>query len=276
MREIVCPPGFSDRLDRALPRLVEGLSRTQARKLIAAGSVFLDGRRCRVASRPVHAGTRLRLETAAAPMSGPALVVLHVDDDCIAVDKPAGMPSAPTRQAAAGTALEVLRTQLRDSGGDLWLVHRLDAATSGVLLFARRRAAARRLDALFRQRRAAKEYVAWVSGSIAGERGSIDAPLKRSGRRSIVVDTGGQTASTTWEVVQRRGERTLVRLLPATGRMHQLRAHMQSIGHPIAGDRLYGGPPAPRLMLHALRLRLPRDGGQPDLEIEAPLPEGFE
>src|SRR5512147_757302 len=127
MPDLVCPAGFSDRLDRALPLLVEGLSRTQARKLIAAGSVFVDGRRCRVASRQVRQGARLRLE--AGPVEAPAssaapLLVLLEDEDCLAIDKPSGMPSAPTRQAAAGTALDELRATLRRRGAraeDLWL-----------------------------------------------------------------------------------------------------------------------------------------------------------
>lgn len=274
MREIVCPPAFNDRLDRALPRLFDGLSRTQARKLIAAGAVFVDGRRCRVASRAVADGSRLRIEEAP-QTEAPPLPILYEDERCIAIDKPPSMPSAPTMRAASGTALDELREQLRRRDGrnaDLWLVHRLDAGTSGVLLFARTRAAVRNLDALFRERRVEKEYVAWVAGDVAEDAGSIDVSLRASGSRTV-VDAGGRAALTAWEVIERRGDRTLVRLRPATGRMHQLRVHMQSIGHPVVGDRLYGGPAAPRLLLHAARLRLPSPSGV--LDIEAPLPSEF-
>ncbi len=250
MREIVCPAGPSDRLDRVLPRLVEGLSRSQARRLIAAGCVFLDGRRCQVASRTVHAGSSLRVEDAPTPVPA-KLVVLYEDAACIAVDKPAGMAAAPTRRASAGTALEELRRQHPSRGpAGLWLVHRLDRDTSGVLLFALTRDAAGALDAAFRERRVAKEYLAWVAGRVEGETGRIDAALREDGLRSV-VDPGGKTAETHWQVVGREDDRTLLCIRPTTGRMHQIRVHLQSIGHPVLGDRVYGGPRAPRLMLHA-------------------------
>jgi len=274
MPDLVCPPGFSDRLDRALARLVDGLSRTAARRLIAAGNVFVGGRRCRVASRTVREGNRLRLEVEARASSPPVPPILHEDSACIAIDKPEGMPAAPTRQGSSGTAIEDLKEYLRRRDGRatrLWLVHRLDSGTSGVLLFARTRAAAARLDAAFRERLAQKEYVAWVAGDMATEGGTIDTPLRTRGSRSE-PDPRGQAAETTWEVSERREGRTRLVLHPSTGRMHQLRVHLASIGHPVLGDRLYGGPHAPRLMLHASRLRLPHPSAGMVLDIQAPPP----
>lgn len=267
MSDVVCPPGTDDRLDRVLAALVPGMSRSEARRLIAAGSVFVDGRRCRVASRTVRAGARLRLESAPAAPST-RLRVLHQDPSCVAIDKPAGMPTAPTRQAAAGSAQDELERQL-GRAERLWLVHRLDRDTSGVLLFARTRAAARALDAAFRERKVDKRYQAWVAGVVDADSGRVTAPLRESGRRAM-VDPAGKAAETHWEVVERGADRTLLNLRPTTGRMHQIRVHLQSIGHPVIGDRLYGGPRASRLMLHATRLAFSHPVSGEPLEITAP------
>ncbi|HSQ01307.1 MAG TPA: RluA family pseudouridine synthase [Candidatus Dormibacteraeota bacterium] len=255
--------GPVERLDRAVAATA-AISRTAARALIAAGSVFLNGRRCKVASRTVRPGDRLRVG-AAAPAAPPPLSVLFEGDGVLAIDKPAGMPSAPTRQAATGTALTELGAQ-RD-GRPLWLVHRLDAAASGVLLFATTRAAAAALSAAFRDRRVEKTYLALVDGQPQASAGVIDSPLAtRAGRAH--VDPRGRPARTAWRVEERRGATTLLAVEPGTGRLHQIRAHLAAIGHPIVGDRFYGGSPAPRLMLHARSIALSIDGRR--LAISAP------
>jgi 23S rRNA pseudouridine1911/1915/1917 synthase len=265
-----------ERLDQALPRVVAGLSRGAARRLIASGAVFLNGRRCRVASRLVRPGDRLRVDTApATPVAGP-LTVLHADDELVCIDKPAGMPSAPTQRAAAGSALEVLRHQLRAAGHslpDLWVVHRLDAATSGVLALARTRRAAAALSEAFRCQTAGKTYVALVDGIPPTEAGTIELPI-RTGAGRAAVDSSGRPAHTAWQVIRRGRERALLELRPRTGRMHQLRVHLAAIGYPVVGDRLYGGSPAPRLMLHAAVLELPWPSAA--LRVAAPIPAAFD
>jgi RluA family pseudouridine synthase len=264
------------RLDQALARAVAGLSRGAARRLIAAGAVFLNGQRCRVASRLARPGDRLRVDAEPAAPPAPQLVVLHADAGLVCVDKPAGMPSAPTQRAAAGTALEVLRAQLRVPGHappDLWVVHRLDAATSGVLAFARTRRAAAELSEAFRQQAALKTYVALVDRIPPADAGSIELPILSGGGRAAVA-ADGRPARTDWRVLQRGGERALLELQPRSGRMHQLRVHLAAIGHPVVGDRVYGGSRAPRLMLHAAQLVLPWQRGT--LRITAPIPPEFE
>jgi 23S rRNA pseudouridine1911/1915/1917 synthase len=270
------PPDVSDRLDRILPCLAADLSRAAARRLIAAGAVFLNGRRCRVASRTVRPGDRLRIETSVPDTTpGAELAILHLDDALVAVDKPPGMPSAPTRAASAGTALELLRAELRRRSGPpsgLWSVHRLDADTSGVLLFARTRAAAAALSAAFRRREVVKIYRARVVGRLPATNGSIEQPLvARAGRAA--VDPRGRPARTDWRSIGEREDHSVVEVTPHTGRMHQIRVHLAALGCPIVGDRLYGGPRAARLMLHAVALDLPWQGGR--LRIESPLPDGF-
>lgn len=271
----ICPADYRDRLDKALPALLPSLSRSEARRLIAAGSVFINGQRCRVASRLVTGGTRLRVALAAAeaePTSG-LIEILFDDGGCIAVNKPAGMPSAPTQKAAAGSAQDALRQQLRNSGrpAQLWSVHRLDQATSGVLLFASTRPAATALSEAFRSGAVRKEYLALVSGAFAAEQGTIELAIHNDTRRAR-VDPSGRPARTDWQVVERRDGFTLLRLHPLTGRMHQLRVHLQAIGHAIVGDPWYGGPAARRLMLHAASLSFPLPGSGRLVTIEAPLP----
>lgn len=251
----------ADRLDRLLPQLELAASRGAARRLIADGRVFVDGRRCKVASRIVRAGAALRVATtaSAATADAAALVILHEDDDVIAVDKPAGMPAAPTRTAAAGTALTALERQLRERDRRptrLWLVHRLDTGTSGVLLFAKTKSAAGALGAAFAEGRVEKTYLARVASAPRTTSGRIELALATAGRTARVSPTG-RPARTDWELVGADANGALLRLHPHTGRMHQLRVHLQAIGHPIVGDRAYGGPPAPRLMLHAAGIVIP-------------------
>lgn len=275
MPEFVCPTYFHDRLDRALVALAPNLSRSRARRLIDAGCVYVDGRRCRVAGRIVHAGARVRFEDSspAEIESSQPLPILFADDRIVVIDKPAGMPSAATRQGARGTALEELRRQLlsSDAPGDLHLVHRLDTVTSGVLVFARDAAAASRLGTQFAEGLVRKTYVAVVQGVPARETGVIEAPLAQRAGQAF-VDPGGRPARTLWRRVTDDGRRATLVVEPTTGRMHQIRAHLAHIGHPIVGDRRYGGPPEERVLLHALRIELrhPEGGARVAFECAPP------
>jgi len=271
--EYIAPRGAPGRLDRVLPALVPGLSRGAARRLIATGAVFLNGRCCKVSSRIIRAGDRLRV--GAAPVPTAALAILYEDPDLIAIDKPAGMPSAPTREGALGTALEVLSAQLAARDGrprPLWLVHRLDTVTSGVLLFAATRAAAALLSAAFQGQAVEKRYLALVDGVPANDEGVVDQPLHRRAGRAL-IDPAGKPSRSLWRVLRRDAGRALVEVRPQSGRMHQIRVHLQWLGHPIVGDRQYGGSRAPRLMLHAATVRVPHRAAE--IEISAPVPAAF-
>ncbi|MDX2167031.1 MAG: RluA family pseudouridine synthase [Deltaproteobacteria bacterium] len=257
--------GPADRLDRAVAHGA-GLSRTAARARIAAGAVFLNGQRCKVASRLVRPGDRLRVGALPTAIAPAALTVLHEDAALIAIDKPVGMPSAPTAQAAAGSAQTVLEAQI---GVRLFVVHRLDAATSGVLVFARTRTAAAALSQAFADQQVGKRYLALVAASPAAERGEIDQALG-SARGRATLDPAGRAARTSWAVAERRADATLLAVEPHTGRMHQIRAHLASAGMPIIGDRLYGGRTAPRLMLHAAEVRLPLPSGELVIRSDSP------
>ncbi|RMG38086.1 MAG: RluA family pseudouridine synthase [Gammaproteobacteria bacterium] len=200
--------------------------------------------------------------------------VVYQDEDLLVVDKPAGLLSVPGRGAdKADSAL----TRIQRQCGEALVVHRLDMATSGLLLFALNRKTQSYLGRLFSARRVFKAYEAIVEGLPGATTGVIELPLASDwpNRPRQQVDwRRGKSAITRWEVMTRdRPSRTArMRLLPVTGRSHQLRVHMQALGHPIIGDELYGGREALRLMLHATRLAFahPRDGRTVVVECTAP------
>jgi len=262
--------GAPDRLDRAIAAAA-GISRTAARTQIAAGAVFLNGQRCKVASRIVRPGDRLRCGESVT-VAVAALHIVFEADGVIAIDKPAGMPSVPSKQAAAGTALTELEAQLAGRPGAaprLWVVHRLDASTSGVLAFATSRASAASLSDAFRLQRVDKRYVALVEPGPPIEAGRIELSLSASSGRAHVA-AAGKAALTEWRLRERRGAGALLDVEPRSGRMHQIRVHLAAIGCPIVGDRLYGGVASARLMLHAAALTLPLCSGRVTIEAAQP------
>ncbi len=190
------------------------------------------------------------------------LAWVHVGADLVVADKPAGMLSVPGRGAALA---DCVWTRAQARFPDALVVHRLDMATSGLIVLARGAAMQRLLGRRFETRQVGKEYVAVVAGWVAGERGEIDLPLAAdwpNRPRQSVDHQRGRPAVTRWLVLARdpEGRVTRLRLDPLTGRTHQLRVHLAAIGHPILGDRLYAPPAAcaaaPRLLLHASGLDL--------------------
>lgn len=220
------------------------ISRRGARALIGARRVLVNERLVAVASREV-AGTD-RIAVVEEP---PRLSVIASGAEWIALDKAAGMPTQPTRDRAVRSLEELLRLEYRE----IYLVHRIDTPTSGVVLFARTRAAAARLSGLFASGTIRKTYLAVVAGELASPR-TIDTPIE--GREAVTV--------------VRPIHGSLVEAEIRTGRTHQIRIHLASIDHAVAGDRRYGGPPAPRLMLHAWKLEHDSVG-----TLVAPPPPGF-
>ncbi len=213
--------------------------------------------------------------------------VIHEDAHVIAFNKPSGLSSQGGR-IQAHTLDDLLWAFARSNGKRPELVHRLDRDTSGVILAARTKPAAGFLGKAIQARRFEKTYLALVAAAPDPAAGVIDTPLIRQeiGRESYMriadADTPGAQASVSrYRTLAHSAEGALVELEPKTGRMHQLRVHMASIGRPLVGDVRYGGAltlagrSAPRLMLHAARLRFPHpEGGE--RTVEAPLPEDFE
>ena len=191
--------------------------------------------------------------------------ILHHDHEILVVNKPAGLLSVPGKGPELA---DCLIARLAQAFPQVLLVHRLDRDTSGVMVFALTPHAQRHLGLQFEKRMMKKAYVARVWGHMADKTGTVDAPIGvdwPNRPRQMIDPEGGRAAQTDWRVIRQEGDTTRVRLFPKTGRSHQLRVHMLSLGHPILGDSLYAtgaALAAPRLMLHAesLRLRHP-DGG---------------
>ena len=190
------------------------------------------------------------------PPMGP-LVYVAQDASVLVLDKPSGLLSVPGKLDGRKDCLE---TRLRTAHPESLLVHRLDCDTSGVIIFARSKAAQGFLGQEFEQRRAQKTYIARVAGKMAEDSGQIDLPLAADwpNRPRQQVDPQGRPARTDWQVIARHPGETRVRLTPLTGRSHQLRVHMLALGQPILGDPIYAPNAAahPRLMLHAQDLSL--------------------
>jgi tRNA pseudouridine32 synthase/23S rRNA pseudouridine746 synthase len=203
----------------------------------------------------------------------PDLNVIHRDAAILVADKPSGLLAVPGRGADKA---DCLAARVQNVAPTAKVVHRLDRDTSGAMVFALSREAERSLARQFQTRRVAKRYVAVVSGVVAGEQGEVDLPLRKDLDRKfvhIVDEQRGKEAITRYTVIERQGDRTRLLLEPLTGRSHQLRVHMQALGHPILGDPLYGRAcSGQRLMLHAERITFEHPVTAERLSFAAPCP----
>ena len=307
------------RLDRFIGRKLHWMSRTAVQRLIDGGAASsrsrrLEGVRLKCATK-VEAGDRIEvviprvskdLEEARRhpPMAGAE--ILYEDAHILVIDKPAGVPVHPVGMNLHRTILTALHARYRRPGRpeeDVtpMLVHRLDIETSGVLLVAKDEASLKELTAQFRNRTVKKEYVALVYGVLDLDEGEIRIPLGPAADSSVpykqaVNRDGGKEAVTLFKVLRRGECLTLLALTLLTGRKHQLRVHLQTLGHPVVGDKIYGpdekyyfkardAPPdrkdleellLPRQALHAFRLTIRHPVHQETLCFEAPIPEAFE
>lgn len=200
------------------------------------------------------------------------LKILHVDGALIVIDKPAGLLSVPGRgPEKADCAVSYTEAQL----GEVLVVHRLDMDTSGLMVLARTKTAQSHLSKQFQQRHVEKSYEALVAGEIEETRGTIDAAIARFSHQRPLrhLDPNGLPATTHWEKLSHSPNSSRLRLIPVTGRSHQLRLHMASIGHPILGDAFYGDPSSrERLCLHASSLALQHPVSGLKLSFESPCP----
>lgn len=202
--------------------------------------------------------------------------ILFEDDDIIAVNKPQGLATLPEGSGKAVCLLSLLEISRKEK---LYVVHRLDKGASGVIIFARNPVAHKHLNDQFALHRVRKAYLALVLGELDQERWSITTPLREFGSGRVAVDPkSGKPSRTDLVVLERLVGHTLVEVYPITGRRHQIRAHLYSIGHPIAGDLLYGHRAEQRqysrLMLHALSIGITTQKGGP-LTLTAPVPHDF-
>jgi 23S rRNA pseudouridine1911/1915/1917 synthase len=268
------------RLDQVLAARIPELSRRKARVLLDIGGVFVDRARVKVAGRKVRAGQLIEahlggaLERATKSVGGvaraedaralPAYSVVFEDDDIVVIDKPAGLLTAPTPESDRNNLADLLR---RDRPRpEIFVVHRIDLGTSGLLVFARTALANQQLSALFRDHDVVREYIAVVQGA-----------MKQDTDITVRVPVKGRPALTHLAVAERLGDAaTVLRARLETGRTHQIRIHCSHLGHPVFGDLQYGrrtGHDPPRMALHAATLGFvhPRTGEA--LSFASPMPE---
>jgi 23S rRNA pseudouridine1911/1915/1917 synthase len=283
------------RLDVFLQERLAQYSRSRLQQWVKLGRVLVDGAAGRSAYR-LRGGETVEVEPAeltplrAQPEAIP-LSILYQDQDVIAVDKPAGMVVHAGAGAHSGTLVNALLHHfgsLSQLGGELrpGIVHRLDRQTSGVLLVARHDAAHRNLAGQFAARQVEKVYLALVHGSLKGEQGRIDKPISRDPAKRVRMTARrgqGRAAITEYRVLRCFQGYTLLEVRIKTGRTHQIRAHFASLGHPVAGDRLYGAParvqdgrPLERFFLHAHRVGFVQPATGVRVTVESPLPPELE
>lgn len=264
-----------------------GVPRADVQRAIVEGAVKVDGV-VRPKSFRLSGGESVEAELGRVlevPPEPGGVPVRYEDSRLAVVSKPAGMVTHPTASRRSGTMVNRLLGMdmaLAEAGGPdrPGIVHRLDAGTSGLLLVAKDDETYRALVEMLAARKVDRRYLALVRGLVAHDRFTVDAPLGRDRARIRVRPVGGVEASTEAEVRRRLPEATLLEVRPRTGRTHQIRVHLASIGHPILGDRAYGGggDTARRLMLgrpflHAGRLALDHPWTGRRLEVDEPLPE---
>ena len=280
-------------LDRRLDVLVAegcGVTRSQAAKWIAGEACRINGKAAAKAGETVKTGATVEVdvpevvETTVGKEDIP-IRFLYQDEDIAVVDKPCGMVVHPANGNENGTLVNALLFALSDLSGiggvkRPGIVHRLDKDTSGVMLVAKNDAAHLGLSRQLKDRGMEKHYLAVVEGIMKEPSGTIDKPIGRSDRdrKKMAVVQDGRPSQTEWAVLEQLRGATLLDVHILTGRTHQIRVHMQSVGHPVAGDPIYGlkhGLNAPRLMLHAYTLAFthPRTGER--LRFTAPLPPEY-
>jgi len=317
IESIVDEASVGERLDRFLATARPDVSRSAIQREIRDGNVSVSGTPITQASRRLRGGEVIAWSLREPPPLAPAplvLPVLYEDDTLIAIDKPVGLVVHPGAGTTETTLVEgLLATRELPESDDAMrpgIVHRLDKATSGIIVVAKTSTALDSLKGQFAARAVAKSYLAVAIGVIEEDEGTIDAPVGRDPARPsrMTVHPRGRVAQTEFHVLRRTEDRTLLLVTPRTGRTHQIRAHLRYIGHPVAGDEIYGGQGAAerptkslpggaaietdeavharqgrsasserrkRMLLHAWRLALTHPETGEELRLEAPIPEEF-
>ena len=282
-------------LAKELPlRLNKPISKSLVRKLIIAGAVYLNGRRVRIASKPVFSGARIDVYIDEKKIvDHPRFQmqpeqILYEDAHLIAINKPAGIPTQPTLDEARDNLYTAAKHYLKlREGGDpyLGLHHRLDLETSGVILFTKTKIVNFSIGELFSKHQVEKIYQALTkkpeNASSVGTEWSVEnylGKISRLGKRSRFgsVHSGGDFARTDFKILKVLPSALVIEARPKTGRTHQIRVHLAESGLPVMGDKLYGNvTDKSRLLLHAMSLRFKHPIHGEEILIQSPLPDEF-
>jgi len=293
LRFSVSPEEDGLRADVVLTARQGSLSRSAVSKAIAGGALEINGSVCASSSRKLRAGEEIAF---AIPEQAPerpeaeniSLDIVYEDDDLIVIDKPRGMVVHPGAGNREGTLVNALLEHIGDGIRELGdperpgIVHRIDKDTSGLIVCAKSRAAFDGLKEQFERHSIRREYKAIVHHNIKEDEGTVDVPLGRdpsNGSRRAVNGSGARRAVTHYKVLERLGDYCLISAVLETGRTHQIRVHMAYIGHPVAGDPIYG-PRKDRLgaggqLLHAGYLGFIHPVTGEEMSFESALPEYF-
>ncbi|MDQ3197573.1 MAG: RluA family pseudouridine synthase [Verrucomicrobiota bacterium] len=289
MIELIVPnEQAGERLDRYLAAALPQFSRSRLQNLIRSGDVQLRGQAART-RETVRTGDVVRLtepplEEIEAQAEEIPLEILFEDADLLVLNKPPGLVVHPGAGNPTHTLVNALLhhcTSLSGIGGKQrpGIVHRLDKETSGCLLVAKNDAAHQELSRQFAAREVKKIYLALVAGTLKKPRGTIEAAIGRhpvQRKKMAINQTRGRLAKTDYRVLQTGGGVSLLECAIHSGRTHQIRVHLQHLGHPVLGDALYGKKAtAPRQMLHAWKLGFTHPQARERLFLEAPIPEDF-
>jgi len=295
--------GAGERLDRWLAGVMPGLSRARLQAIITGGGVLVDGRVARPSLR-LKTGQSVSVQLPAPQAAVPLpedipLAVVYEDRHLLVVDKPAGLVVHPGAGRATGTLVNALLHRVRDLSGiggvvRPGIVHRLDRGTSGLLVVAKDDASHLALSRQFSGRTVEKEYLAVVLGVPRAAEGTIDVPIGRDPihrKRMSIRARRGRAARSTYRLVEALDGAALLRVRIATGRTHQIRVHLATLGHPVAGDPVYGGRRRPasrrpearaaleslsRPALHAAHLAFTHPASGERVSFESPLPEDLQ
>jgi 23S rRNA pseudouridine1911/1915/1917 synthase len=295
-RQFVVPAeSTGDRLDLFLVRQMPDWSRSQIQRLIREGLVMVGSVPAKKSGEEIEAGAHISVsaeheESRATPEDLP-LDVVYEDADVLVVNKSAGMVVHVGAGVSSGTLVNALLHHIKalsSAGGEQrpGIVHRLDKMTSGLVVVAKNDAAHRGMSEQFKSREVHKTYVALVHGRVAADSGQIARAVGRDPHRRTRMKAGGiapREALTKYRVLRRFANYTLVEAMPQTGRTHQIRVHLASLGHPVVGDTTYGAPAKlrfggseeptlTRTFLHAARLAFAHPVTGAPLQFEAPLP----
>jgi len=280
LKKTISAAQAGQRLDDSVAALFDGVSKSEARRIIDRGGCAVNSTMVRVASRPVKSGDIIEIGLMESgrfrDLVLPPEALLHEDGDLIAVNKPAGINSQRTPYQLKGTLEYWVSEYFRQQGSaePARVIHRLDRGTSGVMLFPRHKQAAAWLSKRFHDGLVDKRYLALVTGRPELESWKVEGAIGKVASARYGIMAEGRPALTEFKLLAATETHCLVEARPLTGRTHQIRVHLEASGLPIIGDATYGGEPAQRMMLHCSQLMFKTERGV-ELTITASPDEAF-
>lgn len=277
--------GKQDRLDKYLSSQLGGISRSKVKNLINLGLIRVGAKKVdpsyKLVTGEVITGVIADTEPTKVEGEDIDLEVVYEDKDCLVINKPSGLVVHPGAGHESGTLVNALLHHLdREPSLDVraGIVHRLDKDTSGLMVVAKNKFAEESLKKQFQQRTTHKVYLCLVEGKLEKDTGSVDKPIGRhpKNRQKFATIPSGKEAQTDYKVIKNYDHFSLLEIRPLTGRTHQIRVHMSSLGHPLVGDKIYGHKSNPlgleRQFLHASKLSFRQPSSGEELEFQAALP----